>query len=243
MIGIKPLFEDVVEEGSDARFQLIALGADLKPAKMQVKWTLNRVYRRYQWYQEYGDWNWEVITTRKKVSDGAAMLGGAPVEVSGVVEWGSYELVVERQDGEYVSSSTDFYAGWYVPADTASTPDMLELSLDKPGYISGDTAKLRLVPRYGGTALVTVMSNRLITMKAVEVTKGENLIPLDVTDEWGAGAYVTASVIRPMDVAAGQNPARSMGLSYAKIDPGAKQLKVTMEAPEKSARVVSCRRR
>ncbi|MCF3592707.1 alpha-2-macroglobulin family protein [Rhodobacteraceae bacterium LMO-12] len=235
VIGIKPLFEDVVEEGGDARFQLIALGADLKPAKMQVKWTLNRVYRRYQWYQEYGDWNWEVITTRKKVSDGTAMLGDDPIEVSGAVDWGSYELVVERQDGEYVSSSTDFYAGWYVPADTASTPDMLELSLDKPGYISGDTAKLRLVPRYAGTALVTVMSNRLITMKAVEVTKGENLIPLDVTDEWGAGAYVTASVIRPMDVAAGQNPARSMGLSYAKIDPGAKQLKVTMEAPEKSA--------
>ena len=235
VIGIKPLFEDVVAEGSDAGFQLIALGADLKPAGMQVRWTLNRVDRRYQWYQEYGEWNWEVITTRKMVSEGEAVLGDAPVEVGGAVEWGSYELVVERVDGGDVASSADFYAGWYVPADTTSTPDMLELSLDRPGYVSGDTAQLRLVPRYAGTALVTVMSNRLITMKAVEVTKGENLIALDVTDEWGAGAYVTASVIRPMDVAAGQNPARSMGLSYARIDPGAKQLKVTMDAPEKSA--------
>ena len=77
VIGIKPLFEDVVAEGSDAGFQLIALGADLKPAGMQVRWTLNRVDRRYQWYQEYGEWNWEVITTRKMVSEGEAVLGDA----------------------------------------------------------------------------------------------------------------------------------------------------------------------
>jgi alpha-2-macroglobulin len=59
------------------------------------------------------------------------------------------------------------------------------------------------VPRAAGTALVTVLSNRLIAMQAVEVTEGENLIRLPVTDDWGAGVYVTASVLRPMDVAAG----------------------------------------
>lgn len=234
IIGIKPLFDNVVEEGTSAAFQVIALGSDLKPTEMQAKWVLNRVYRRYQWYQDHGEWRWEVITSRKKMTEGEITLGGTPVEVRGDVDWGNYELVVERLDGEFVSSSSDFYAGWYVPVDTSSTPDVLDLSLDQPGYKSGDVATLRIVPRYAGKALVTVMSNRLITMKAVEVTTGENLIKLDVTDEWGAGAYVTASVIRPMDVAAGQNPARSMGLSYAKIDPGAKQLKVTMEAPDTS---------
>ncbi|MDU8929449.1 alpha-2-macroglobulin family protein [Alisedimentitalea sp. MJ-SS2] len=235
VIGIKPMFEDVVEEGTEAHFQVIALSPDLKPVAMPAKWTLNRVNRRYQWYKEYGDWNWEVITTRKPVASGEVMLGSTPVEVSGKVDWGSYELVVERPDGEGIASSADFYAGWYVPADTTKTPDVLELSLDRPDYKSGDTARLRIVPRYAGTALVTVMSNRLIAMKAVEVVKGENLIPLDVTDDWGAGAYVTASVIRPMDVAAGQNPARSMGLAHARIDPGAKQLNVSFDAPEQSA--------
>ena len=165
VIGIKPMFDDVVEEGTQAGFRLIALSADLKPAQMRVKWTLNRVNRRYQWYQEYGDWNWEIVTTRKKVTEGEATLGDAPVEVSAPVDWGSYELVVERLDGDYVASSADFYAGWYVPADTASTPDVLDLSLDRPGYVSGDTAQLRLVPRYAGTALVTVMSNRLIAIE------------------------------------------------------------------------------
>ena len=234
MIGIKPGFDFVVAEGTDATFQVISIGADLTPAPMQVNWTINRVETRYQWYQEYGSWNWEPITTRKRIDAGSATLGDDPVTVSAPVDWGHYELVVERTDGAYVASSSDFYAGWYAPADASSTPDTLELSLDQPGYRPGDTATLRIVPRYAGTALITVMSNRVIDMQAVEVAEGENTIPLTVTDDWGAGAYVTAQVIRPMDVAAGRNPARSLGLSYAKIEPGERHLSVTIDAPDLS---------
>lgn len=235
MIGVKPEFDGVVGEGTKAAFQVMAIGADLKPADMQVRWTVNRVETRYQWYQDYGYWNWEPITRRSRVATGEATLGGAPVTVSAPVDWGHYELVVERMNGAYVATSTDFYAGWYAPADASQTPDTLELSLDKPDYRVGDTARLRIVPRYAGTALITVMSNRLIHREAVEVTAGENLIPLSVTEDWGAGAYVSAQVIRPMDIAAGQNPARALGLSYAKIDPGARQLSVTIDAPDSAA--------
>nr|WP_245964112.1 alpha-2-macroglobulin family protein [Roseovarius spongiae] len=234
MIGIKPQFDGVVPEGGKARFSVIGLGSDLEPQPMQVTWTLNRVTTRYQWYQEWGNWQWEPVTTRERIAKGAGALGDAPLELSGDVDWGHYELVVERTDGAYVAASTDFHAGWYAPADASQTPDTLELSLDRDGYRPGETAQLRIVPRYAGTALITVLSNRVIDMKAVEVSEGENTIPLDVTDEWGAGAYVTAQVIRPMDVSAEQNPARSLGLSYAKIDPGAQQLSVSINAPEAS---------
>ncbi|WP_439143730.1 alpha-2-macroglobulin family protein [Planktotalea sp.] len=232
MIGIKKMFDDVVPQGTEASLQLIAIGADLKAAPMQVRWAMNRVETRYQWYQLYGNWDWEPITTRKRVASEVVDLADAPLTISAPVDWGRYEVIVERLDGSYIASSTDFYAGWYAPADTSNTPDTLELSLDKPDYKMGNTATLRLVPRFAGTALVTVMSNRVIHMETVEVRQGENLIPLTVTDEWGAGAYVTANVIRPMDVVAGQNPARALGLSYAKIDPKAKQLNVTIDAPD-----------
>ena len=65
-----------------------------------------------------------------------------------------------------------------VKSDTTDTPDTLEMSLDKPAYKSGDTAMLRVVPRAAGTALVTVLSNRLVSMQAVEVKEGENEIAL-----------------------------------------------------------------
>ena len=227
MIGVRPLFDDVVAENSDARFNLIGLGPDGTPAAMPISWQITRIETNYQWYQSYGDWNWEPVVARTIAAEGTAQLGAQPIEIAAPVQWGEYELRVESANGAV--TSTIFYAGWYAPADVTSTPDTLELSLDKSAYKSGDTAILRIVPRAAGTALVTVLSNRLIAMQAVEVTEGENTITLPVTDDWGAGVYVTASVLRPMDVAAGRNPARALGLAHAAVDPGARQLAVTVE--------------
>jgi alpha-2-macroglobulin len=236
MIGIRPAFgDDVVAEGTDARFTLIGLGPDLSPEPMAVEWTLNRVETRYQWYQLYGEWNWEPTTTRTRVADGSAMLDDTPVAISAPVTWGRYELVVERTDGPYIAASTTFDAGWYVPADVASTPDMLDVSLGAASYAVGDTAMLRVVPRHAGTALISVMADRVIAMQAVDLTEGENVIPLAVTEEWGAGAYVTATLLRPMDAGANRNPARALGLAYAGVDPGPKALDVILDTPIEAA--------
>jgi len=235
IIGVRPLFDGVAGEGSEARFNLIAVNADEALTPLPVKWKVTRVTRNYQWYQSYGNWNWEPVVTRTPVAEGEATLGSQPTEVAARVEWGEYEILVERADGGQSATSTSFYAGWYAAADTTSTPDTLELSLDKPAYAPGETATLRIVPRAAGTALITVLSNRLVAMQAVEVVEGENLIRLPVTDDWGAGVYVTASVIRPMDVAAGRNPARALGLTHAAIDPGARALTATVEMAAEAA--------
>ncbi len=229
VIGIKPNFEDVLSENSEASFSLVALDNQQQKTTMPVRWIVNRVETRYQWYQYSGNWDWEPVTTRTRVADGEVVLGQDPVTVTAPVEWGHYEIKVEHTGGDYVAASHDFYAGWYGGGDAAATPDILELSLDAESYKPGDTARVRIVPRYAGKALVTVVSNRLIDMKAVEVAEGENMVELPVTDAWGAGAYVAATVIRPMDVDAGRNPARALGLSYAAVDPGMHQLSAEFE--------------
>ncbi len=230
VIGIKPNFEGTLSEGTEASFNLIALDEALRPTGMAVRWTINRVQTRYQWYRYSGSWNWEPVTTRTRVAEGDAALGGTPVTVTAPVDWGRYEIRVERTGADYVAASQDFYAGWYGAADASSTPDLLEVALDAEAYRPGDTARLRLVPRYPGKALITVVSNRLIDMKAIDVTEGENLVDLPVTDAWGAGAYVTATVIRPMSVEAGRNPARALGLAHATVDPGRHKLAATFES-------------
>ena len=232
VIGIRPMFEDVVGEASEAGIQIIGLSPDLDLQSMQVRWTLNRVETRYQWYQLYGNWNWEPITRRTRVSTGIAELGDTPLTLSEPVDWGQYELVVESTGSGYTAASIEFYAGWYASADTSTTPDRLELSLDKPSYLPGDTALLRIVPRAAGTAMISVMSNHLIERHAIEVEAGQTQIPLQVTEEWGIGAYVTATVIRPMDMTAGQNPVRSIGLAYAYVEPVNTSMAVFIHAPE-----------
>ncbi|MGR3761021.1 alpha-2-macroglobulin family protein [Roseobacteraceae bacterium NS-SX3] len=232
VIGIKPLFDGVAGEGSEAAFELIALSPDLAPQPMRVKWTLNRVETRYQWYQLYGNWNWEPVTRRSRVATGEADLGGTPAALSVPVDWGRYELVVERLDGPYAEAAADFHAGWHAPADGSSTPDRLELSLDAESYRPGDTARLRIVPRAAGTALITVVSNRLISRRMMEVPAGETVIPLQVTKDWGSGAYVTATVLQPLAGKTGRAPARALGLAHAAVTRPDQRLSVQIDVPE-----------
>jgi hypothetical protein len=230
MIGIRPMFDGVVGEGAEAVFGIVATGPGAEGT--QAAWTVSRIETDYQWYQQDGQWFWEPVTTRSVAAEGTATLGAAPVTVSAPVTWGEYEIRVE---GAGAVTSTLFYAGWYAPAGVQDSPDLLEASLDRPAYAPGDTARLRIVPRAAGTALVAVVSNRLVTMQAVEVTAGENLIDLPVTDEWGAGVYVTASVLRPMDVAAGRNPQRALGIAHAAVAPGDRRLAVAVEMAAEAA--------
>ncbi len=232
MIGIKPLFDDVLAEGAEAGFELIAIGPENAPVPMQVRWTMNKVETQYQWYQLYGNWEWEPVTRRIRVATGEVSLGDQPKTVNAPTEWGGYELLVERIGAPYAASSVQFSSGWYGGDGSTDTPDRLELSLDAEASKTGDTAKLRLVSDGDGVAMVSVLSNRVIERKTVLVTAGENTLDLLVTEEWGTGAYVTASVLRGMDVTAGLNPTRQLGLTHARVLPGAKELSVSFEAPE-----------
>ena len=231
MIGIRPQFDGVLREGTDAAFDLIAVGPDNAAQPMQVRWTMNRINTRYQWYQLYGNWEWEPVTRRVRVGAGEVMLGAQPMSVSAPTEWGEYEMVVERIGAPYAASSVRFYSGWYGGDGSTDTPDRLALSLDAESYDIGATVQVRMVPEAEGVALLTVLSNRVIERRVVAVSKGENVIPLTVTEDWGSGAYVTASVLSRMDAAAGQNPGRALGLAHATIRPGDKKLTVSFDAP------------
>ncbi|TNJ41460.1 alpha-2-macroglobulin family protein [Phaeobacter sp. B1627] len=233
VIGIKTHFaEDVVAEGTEAGFDLIALDADLTATPMQVQWVLNRIETRYQWYQLYGNWEWEPITRRERIASGQALLGQDPVSVAAPVDWGRYELVVERVGGDYVTAAQDFYAGWYMPASDAATPDRLELSLDADTYGPGDTVRLRIVAQAPGTALISVIGSELIERQAVEVTAGENVIPLTVSPDWGSGAYVAASVIQPAANREARTPVRALGIAHASVVQPGQELTVAIDVPE-----------
>jgi len=231
LIGIRPLFDGLLPEGAEASFDLIAVGGDAQPAR----WTLNRVDRRYQWYAQNGRWSWEPVTTRTRIAGGDVILGAEPQRIAAPTGWGRYELRVESTQGTYIASSVGFSAGWYGGGDAAGTPDLLDVSLDSERYAVGDTASLHIAPRVGGTVLIRVLSNRLIHEEVVEIGDDPATIPLDVTEEWGSGAYVTATLLRPLQGLPAQTPARALGLVHASVDPGNRALDVVLEAPDRAA--------
>ena len=229
-IGIKPGFDGAVPEDSEAPFQIVALGPDLKPVAAAAHWKLNKVSTDYQWYAMGGDWSWEPVTTRSRVAEGdLALAAGQPTPLALAVDWGEFELVVTTPDGG--ESAIRFSAGWGAAGAGSDTPDRLRVSLDKPAYRPGETATATLDAAADGVALVSVMSNHLISLKTVPVKAGENRVDLPVTDAWGAGAYVAVSAIRPLSADAGHAPIRAMGLAHAAVDPGARLLQARIEAP------------
>ncbi|MEP5515893.1 MAG: alpha-2-macroglobulin family protein, partial [Bauldia litoralis] len=235
LIGIKPQFEgDEVEEDTSAGFDVILVSPEgERIAANGLTWTLDRIETDYQWYRSSGTWNYELITTPHRIESGEIDVSAdAPTSVSAPVDWGRYRLTVMRGGDEAAASSFDFYAGWYVSDAGSETPDVLAVALDKPAYRIGDTAKLRLDPRFAGIALVSVVDDRLITTKAVEVPEDGTTVDLEVTDQWGPGAYVTAALYRPMDIPAKRMPARALGLTWAKVEPGDRDLDVTIDMPD-----------
>jgi alpha-2-macroglobulin len=103
---------------------------------------------------------------------------------------------VTYEGDAFASASVAFSAGWYAAAAARDTPELLEVSLDATAYAPGDVARLRIVPDGAGIALVSVLTDRVIATRLVEVD-GETVVELPVTDDWGAGAYVTASLSAP----------------------------------------------
>ncbi len=233
-IGIKLLFKgDEVPEGEAARFEVIKVGVDGKRANdSALAWTLLRLEQNWQWYSRDGQWNYEAVTSTRKIAGGtAATTAELAAAIEAKADWGRYRLEVSSADGA-TSSSIAFRAGWY-GEEGADSPEMLEVGLDKPSYKAGETAKLKVVSKTGGRALVTIMSAGLVAHKQIDVPKGGSEIPVEIGEGWGAGAYVATMLYRPMDIAAKRMPGRALGVKWIGLDQTARTLKVTVAAPEK----------
>jgi len=236
LIGIKPLFEGgSVGQGQTAGFEVIAVGSDGKQISMPgLKWSLVKLERHYQWYTSGDGWNYEPVISTKQIAAGHIDASSeAAVRVDSAVEWGRYRLQVSAGDGGPVSSIS-FNAGWYVRNSSTETPDGLEMALDKESYNAGDVARVQISPRFAGKALVTVGAESLLWSKSVDVAKSGAVVEIPVGAGWGAGAYVNVTLYRPSDSAAKRMPGRAIGIKWLKVNPGQRDLQVSLDVPEKT---------
>ncbi|MCO5065352.1 MAG: alpha-2-macroglobulin family protein [Rhizobiaceae bacterium] len=238
IIGIKPDFEgDSVAQGGTASFEVIEAQPDgTRKAASSLVWSLVKLERQYQWYRSDGSWNYEPVTLTKAVANGKVeATADASGKISLPVDWGRYRLEVEAADGLGQPSSYEFDAGWYVETTSTETPDGLEVALDKDEYNPGETAKLKVSPRFAGELLVAIGADRLYRTINVSMPKEGATIDIPVEADWGAGAYITATLFRPGEAPESRMPARAIGLKWLKVNPQGRALAVSLGAPEKTA--------
>ncbi|NDK48108.1 alpha-2-macroglobulin family protein [Rhizobium laguerreae] len=233
-IGIKPEFSDDLPENAIANFTVISVKADgQKQETKSLRWKFYSLNREYQWYREGTAWKYEPVYTAEQVSNGsvdATMDGG---KISVPVTWGRYRLEVESPDADGPTSSVEFDAGWFVTSTSTETPDGLEIALDKDSYKIGETAKLKVTSRYGGELMVTAGTEKLVAVQNATIGETGGEVDIPVTADWGAGAYVTATLFRPGDAQDSHMPMRSIGIKWLKVDPEQRALQVTLDTPEK----------
>lgn len=236
MIGIKPQFEGgQVPEGGSATFSVIA--ADPSGTRIDMpdlEWTLLRVEQNYQWYRDGSSWKYEPVEFTTKVGEGKVDASAtAEARISANVTWGRFRLEVKSPQEDGPVSSVEFDGGYYVEVASTETPDGLEIALDKANYKAGETAQLKISPRFAGEALITIGAERLLTTLTASVPEGGTTLPIPVSADWGAGAYITATLFRPGEAQETRMPMRAIGVKWLGVDPAARKLSVALEVPEK----------
>jgi uncharacterized protein YfaS (alpha-2-macroglobulin family) len=232
MIGVKPLFSGrSLGENDQAGFEIVMVQPDGKAvARQGLRYELLKIESRYQWYRQGGSWNFEPIKSTRRIADGSVdVAAGAPGRISLPVTWGRYRLDVSDAGG--VTTSLSFDAGFYAEA-SADTPDLLELALDKGEYRAGEAMNVAVTARNAGRLTLHVVGERMMATQAAEVKPGLNTVRLNVGRDWGNGAYVVATLRRPLDAQAKRMPGRAIGLQWFSIDRKARTLALDMKLPD-----------
>jgi uncharacterized protein YfaS (alpha-2-macroglobulin family) len=233
VLGVKKTFTSLAD-GAQAGFDVVLAQPDgTRLAKAGIGWSLYRVERRYQWFNSDGRWGYEPVTSSRRVSDGRVDVGtGEPGRITAPVNWGTYRLDVAADGIGTARTSITFSVG-YSGEQTADTPDLLEVSLDKGSYRAGETMQAQIKPRFAGRVTLAVMTDGVQELREVDLPASGTTVSIPVKAEWGAGAYLIATAFRPLDAAQKRMPGRALGLAWFAIDRAARTLEVSIDAPEK----------
>lgn len=235
-IGIKPRFKgEAIGRNEEAAFDVIAIGPDGKLRDAgNLRWEIVRERHRYRWYQTDDNWRYRVEIQDERFAKGVvgAMQGGR-AKLARSMDWGRYRIeVYDPESG--AATSVRFRAGWFVSADAADSPDKVELSLDKPKYRSGEKARVHIRAPYAGEALVTVATDRIKLTRNVAIPADGATVEIPVSGDWGGGAYVTATVLRPGAGAAKRGPGRAIGVKWLTVDTSSRHLTVSIGTPKET---------
>jgi uncharacterized protein YfaS (alpha-2-macroglobulin family) len=232
MIGVKPLFSGrSLGEGQNAGFDVIVAAPDGKPlARTGLHYELLRIETKYQYYRRDNSWNYEAVKVTKRIADGLVdVAADKPGRIALPVQWGRYRLEVSTGDRGIITSVA-FDAGWYADA-SADTPDMLEIAVDKPEYTPGEAMTVAVTARTAGKVTLNVIGDRLLQTIVQDVPAGVAQLRVPVGNDWGSGAYVVATLRRPLDAAANRMPGRAIGVQWFSVNRKARTLAINLDLP------------
>ncbi|MBU8536421.1 alpha-2-macroglobulin family protein [Falsiroseomonas tokyonensis] len=229
LLALRPAFEGgAVNDGAEAAFDIAAVN----PAGEAIAGTL-----RVRLVRERPDWRivmrerlarYETVWRDEPVDSAEVQVApGQPARFARTLAFGRYRLEVTEPNGLGIASYR-FRAGW-AQAEAAEVPDRVDVAADRRAYGAGDTARLRITPPFAGRASIAVLTDRVVSLREVEVPEAGTEVEVPIDAAWGPGAHVAVTVFRP-GAGAGR-PGRALGLAWLGLDPAARRLEVAIDSP------------
>jgi alpha-2-macroglobulin len=240
--GIKATgyFADV---GKPQTAQIVALGADGKPASGPAKVTVTR----RDWNCVWEDWGYRGHYQCKDnhitlVTKTIQLAGGKPVDLAFTPDvGGEYWIVVEGDNPKQSAApaATQLYA-WGDGGGSWKTSDSLSLEIvaDKKEYKAGDTATLLLKTDLAqATGLVTIERDGVIEKRTIIVTPKTKHLTVPISGDYAPNVYVSVALVqgRIGDGPRGK-PRMRMGIVDLPVRPQDTTLAVAIETDKKEYR-------
>jgi uncharacterized protein YfaS (alpha-2-macroglobulin family) len=231
LLAIRPAFlGDAVDANAEAALEIAAVNPSGEAVAADLRLRLVR---------ERPDWR---IVLRERVAryetvwrdepvDSAdiRVAPGAPARFARMLPFGRYRIEVTEPGGMAIASYR-FRSGW-AGADNPEVPDRVDLATERRGYAPGEIARVRVTPPFAGRASVAVLTDRVMSLREIEVSEAGTDVQIPVDAAWGAGAHVAVTVFRAGQSPAGR-PARALGLAWIGLDPAARRMEVAIETPD-----------
>lgn len=236
-IGIRKAIEGYASAGEPVRFDYVIVSPEgeeinLPELKVEVsKIAWNNVLKkdnnsRYRYVSE----KHEEVIFEDVIK---------PANSSGRYEYtpksyGDYILRLKTGEKDLHVAGIKFYCSGYGYSPWAmEKPDKVDLSLDKKSYKEADTAKLLIKSPFKGKALIVISKDDVISTQMVELTALTQEIPIPISNELSPNAYCSVTVIRPLVKSEEWVAHRAYGIIPIIIDNKGRELKVSINAPQK----------
>lgn len=233
LLAIRPGFEGgSVDANAEAGFEIAAVSPD--GAAIAANLRLRLVRERPNWRLVFRERiaRYETVWRDEPVdSQEIQVAPGAPARFARRLPFGRYRIEVTEPNGLAIASYR-FRSGWAsVGAEAAEVPDRVDLAADRRAYAPGDVARLRITPPFAGRASVAVLTDRVLSLREVDVPEAGAEVEVPVDAAWGPGAHVAVTVFRAGNQPANR-PGRALGLAWIGLDPASRRLDVAIESPD-----------
>ena len=155
--------------------------------------------------------------------------------------YGEYRVRLEDIESTATAEIEFYVSGWGDTPISMEHPTRLDLTLDKPTYRPGQTAKLNIKAPFPGTLLLTVERDRVLSHRTIVMKENTATLSIPVRDGYKPNVYISATLTRaiPMDTVSQPDnksllPARAFGVIPLKIDATRRQLSIEMSLKHNS---------